>query len=251
MTLPGAQPETGGPIGHTYAALLVRAKPASFDALVAALRGIRFSGWVAPPDDEWIVVVAYQGDGTVASGRRGVLGVGALVAERLATTVLAVRVLVDRQLVIVAWSGSEELGRYSSDPSREPGADDEVMSEPMGVEYAEAFATAAGRPEVAEKLADELEEELDTDSVYESERLARVLRLLGLPSWLVAAASLPRDIPTGPRSKDLMRLGAGSPGVGGVLLGRAADVKRRRTPPPPAIADPPRMDGSGRDPWLS
>ena len=50
-------------------------------------------------------------------------------------------------------------------------------------------------------------QELDPDSVIESERLGRVLRLLRLPTWVVAAATLPRDIPTGPRTRDLIRLG--------------------------------------------
>jgi hypothetical protein len=164
--------------------------------------------------------------------------------------VVVARVRLDRQLVLAAFRGPDELGRYSSDPSREPGADDEVLAEPFGVEHAEAFAEAVGRADAAEELAEVLGEELDTDSVYESERLARVLGLLGLPRWIVAAGALPRHLPTGPRTKDLVRLGAGATGAKGVVQGRAAAAARRRMPPPPAIADPPRADDLGIDPWL-
>jgi hypothetical protein len=251
MTVPlsGANSDVGGPIGHTYGAVLVRADHAVSD-VVAALRGIRFSGWVAPADQGWIVAVARLGGGTAAAGRRGIVEVGALLAAELATTVLAVRVLLDRQLVLAAWSAGDELGRYSSDPSREPGADETVLTDPLGEEYAEAFAAACGRPDAAEELAEVLGEELDSDSVYESERLAQVLRLLGLPTWLVAAAALPRDLPTGPRSRDLVRLGAGMPGFAGRFLGGAVHVVRRRTTPPPVIADPPTSAGFTIDPWL-
>jgi hypothetical protein len=85
--------------------------------------------------------------------------------------------------------------------------------------------------------------------VIESERLASLLRLLGLPTWLVAAASLPHDVPTGPRAAEVTRLGAGRPGLLGWVRGRATDLVRRRRPPPPAVIDPPRGP-TDVDPWL-
>ncbi|KZE94940.1 hypothetical protein AVP42_00868 [Agromyces sp. NDB4Y10] len=246
--IPGSTPDGGGPIGETYGAALVRIGDESL--VVDALRGIRFTGWVAPAESGWVVALGDPGDGTVATARSGVLEVGAALAAALHTVVVVARVRLDRQLVLAAFRGPDELGRYSSDPSREPGADDEVLAEPFGVEHAEAFAEAVGRADAAEELAEVLGEELDTDSVYESERLARVLGLLGLPRWIVAAGALPRDLPTGPRTKDLVRLGAGATGAKGVVQGRAAAAARRRMPPPPAIADPPRADDLGIDPWL-
>jgi hypothetical protein len=245
---PGA--EAGGPAGHTYAAVLVRAGGAvTRERVFGALREIRFSGWLAPPEDGWLIAVAASGAGTVAAGRRGVAGVAQWLAGRLAATVVAVRVLADRQLVLAAWAQDAEIGRYVSDPSRDPGADDDVLPEPVGVGHAAAFAVACDRPEVADDLAEVLAEELDPESVIESERLARVLRLLRLPTWLVAAATLPRDVPTGPARRDLTRLGAGVPGPPGLLCQVAVDVVRRRRPPPPVITDVPR-GSSGVDPWL-
>jgi hypothetical protein len=245
---PGA--EAGGPAGHTYAAVLIRADGSSAHGdVLAALRQIRFSGWLGRPEDGWLVAVAAPAAGTVAAGRRGVLGVGAWLAGRLGGTVLALRVLADRQLLLAVFTGGEEAGRYVSDPSREPGADDDVLPDPLGAEHAAGFAAALGRPEVAGDLAEMLAESLDPDSVIESERLARVLRLLRLPTWPVAAATLPRDIPTGPRARDMTRLGAGVPGLPGRLAGGVAGVVRKRRPPPPAVTDAPRGD-SGMDPWL-
>jgi hypothetical protein len=162
--------------------------------------------------------------------------------------VLAIRVLIDRQLVLAAWVDGEELGRYVSDPSREPGAEKETLAEPLGLEYAEMFAAVAERPDAAGDLGELLADELDPDSVIESERLSKVLRLLGLPTWLVAAATLPKDIPTGPRGRDLTRLGAGRTGFGGRLAGRAAEVLRKRRRPPPVVTDAPK--GQRMDPWL-
>ncbi|HEU4467294.1 MAG TPA: hypothetical protein VFR98_12270 [Agromyces sp.] len=250
LPLPGATPEPEGVAGETYGAALVAADGATRDAVVGVLRDIRFTGWIAPPDGGWIVAIGDPGDGTVAADRRGVLEVAAVLADRLGTTAFAVRVRRDRQLVLAAWRGSEELGRYSSDPSDEPGADEQVLGEPYGADHADAFALAAGRSDAAEELADVLAEELDPDSVFESERLARVLGLLGMPRWLVASASLPRDIPTGPGAREVVRLGAGEPGAMGRLRGRAAAAARRRMAPPPAIAEPPRSDDLGIDPWL-
>lgn len=242
----GAGVEQNGPPGYTYGAVLIRTDDAA--AVTAALGEVRFSGWVAPPSDGWIVAVARAADGTVAAGRRGILGLGAWLADRFADPVLAFRVLVDRQLVLAAWVEGEELGRYVSDPAQEPGADKDVLSEPLGAEYAEAFAAAASTPDAAEDLGELLAEELDPDSVIESERLSRVLRLLSLPTWLVAAAALPKNVPTGPRARDLIRLGAGRTGVAGLVAGRAAEVIRKRRRPPPVVTDAPR--GPGMDPWL-
>jgi hypothetical protein len=177
-----------------------------------------------------------------------VIGVGEWLAQRLATTVAVVRVVDDRQLLLAIWSDGDEVGRYVSDPSHGLGQDD-VLSDPLGTEHAGAFAAALGRPEAADELAELLAEEFDPDSVIESERLAGVLRLLGLPGWLVAAASLPRDVPGGPRAADFTRLGAGVPGLRGRMVGRAAQVVRARRRPPPAVLDPPRSD-QNPDPWL-
>ncbi len=94
---------------------------------------------------------------------------------------LAVRVLHDRQLVLVCWAGGEEVARYVSDPSREPGADADVLDDALGVEDADALAEACGRPEAGEDLAEVLDEGLDPDEEIESERLSRVLGLAGSP----------------------------------------------------------------------
>jgi hypothetical protein len=242
----GTQHDAAGPAGYTYGVVLVRGDSA---AVLAALREVRFSGWLSRPQDGgWLVAVAASGDRAVASGRRGVVGVGEWLGTRLGVPVLAVRVLNDRQLALAGWLDGNETGRYLSDPSAEPGADKEILGEPLGAGNADAFAEAGGHPEAGEELAGVLAEELDPDSVIESERLARVLRLLGLPTWVVAAATLPRPIPTGPGPRELTRLGAGVPGLPGLAIGRAARAFRRRLPPP-IVTDVPR-GAAGMDPWL-
>ncbi|HET6532392.1 MAG TPA: hypothetical protein VFH03_17540 [Actinoplanes sp.] len=251
MVFPVSPParEVGGPPGHTYGAVLARTGDRTDADVLGPLRQIRFSGWLARPDQGWLTAVATPGGGTVAAGRRGVVGAGEWLAGRLPVPVLAVRVLADRQLALVMWADGAEIGRYVSDPSREPDAGDDVLPGPLGAEHAYAFADACGRPDAGDDLADVLADELDQDSVIESERLARVLRLLGLPTWVVAAATLPRDIPTGPRRRDLIRLGAGVPGALGRLCAGVVHPVRKRRPPPPVVADPPR-GSSGVDPWL-
>jgi hypothetical protein len=235
------------PSGYTYGAVAVRAADQR-DRLLSALRSIRFSGWVAPPDDGWVLAIAARAGGAVAAGRRGLMETGAELATELDTTVVAVRVLRDRQLVLAVWSGGDEVGRYVSDPAHGLD-DDDVLPMPIGSEHAGAFAAAAGVPEVAGELEELLAEELDPESVIESERLALVLRMLALPGWLVASVSLPHDVPGGPRAREFTRLGAGVPGVAGRLLGRAVEVVRSRRHVPPVLTDPPRAT-SGPDPWL-
>ena len=201
MTFPvGAVGEVGGPSGYTYAAVVMRVDdpPRSRDEVLAALRELRFSGWVAQPEDGWLGRRPGVGDGTAAAGRRGVAGIGESLADRFRATVVALRVVRDRQLLLVVWADGEEVGRYLSDPSFGLGPGDDTLPDAYGVAHGAAFAAACGRPENAEDLEELLGDELDTDSVFESERLAGVLRLLGLPRWLVAAPSLPRDVPTGP-----------------------------------------------------
>ena len=202
------------------------ARPGASYALVAVrgpsplpvLRELRFSGWLAAAGP-WHVVVASAVDRPVASGRRGVVGVGAALAAT-AATVLAIRVVDERQLLLVLWSDGTEAGRYDSMPDYDGSAD--AYGDPAGVDLAPALAAACDRPFAAPDLTDLLAEELDPDSRNESERLVDVLRLLDLPLWLVAVPSLPRDVPTGPAATAFTRL--------------RAPVRRRRWsswPPPP------------------
>lgn len=254
MYLPPVSPpsaEPGEPVGHSYGAVILPAGDLDHADLVAVLSGVHFSGWVAPPRDGWIVVLGDPGDGVVADERRGVIEVAALLAQRVPGPVLSARVRHDRQLGLVAWRAGEEVARYCSDPSREPGADEDVVGEPIGAEYAATFAELWDGMDAAEKLTELLEDELDPDSVFESERLRQVLRMLGLPAWIIAAGELPRRLPTGPRPSELTRLRAGRSGAGGRMVGTFVGRLRRRQHPPPVIADPPKGGGGmGFESWM-
>ena len=248
---PPSQPVADGePQGETYGAVILPEDGLTPDALIEALRGIRFSGWIAPPRDGWVVVLGDPGDGVVADDRRGVIEVGGVLAQQCTRPVLAVRVLRDRQLAIVAWHRGQEVGRYCSDPAREPGADKDVLDQPVGAELAEVLAELWHRVDALDELAELLDEELDPDSVYESERLRTLLRMLGLPAWVVAVGALPEDIQTGPKASELTRLRAGATGYTGRTLGPALRALRRRQTPPPVIADPPRSTGMGFEEWM-
>jgi hypothetical protein len=254
MVLGSGGDDLAGPSGYTYAAVVVRVDGAGSGRactrveVVGALKQIRFSGWVAQPEDGWLVVIAAHGHQTVATGRRGVIGVGEWLAGRLGAPILALLVVDDRQLVLAVWADGEEIGRYVSDPSY--GLDDDTLPDPLGVEHADAFAAACGHADAVEDLGELLAEGLDPDSVIESERLAGVLRLFGIRIWLVGVASLPHDVPAGPRAPDLTRLGAGREGFAGWLSGRVVDVVRRHRPPPPIFTDAPRGGDSEIEPWM-
>lgn len=237
-----------GSSGYSYGAVLVALTDTTPDAVAGVLRGIRFTGWIAPPQNGWIAVVGDPGEGIVADARAGVIEVGEEIARRMRGAVIALRVRRDRQLAIVAWRDGDEIARYCSDPAQEPDAAREVLTEPVGAEGAPEIAAAAGRPDAAELLSEILDDEIDTDSVFESERLRRVLDLLGLPRWIVAAGELPQDIPTGPRSAELTRLRAGATGVAGLMRNVLIGRLRRRKTAPPVIAEPPT--GGGFDEWM-
>lgn len=238
------------PNGYSYGVVLVAAEPSEAPRVQELLQELRFTGWVTARE-KWIIALGQPGDGVVAAKRRGVIEVAAAIAAELGGVVFALRVHNDRQLAIVAWQAGEEIGRYCSNPAVEPGAGKDVLSDPVGSEYAEAFAQACGRPEAATELGALLEEELDPDSVYESERLLAALKLLGMPRWLVAAGELPADIMTGPRTKEMLRLRVGRKKIAGVLLNMAlVKKKRRRRTPPPVIADPPTAAASGYESWM-
>lgn len=244
MAVPmSVSPHSDRPGGFSYAAVLLslRAGADLPQALLPVLGRLRFDGWVAPAEDGWVAVVPARA-GAVAAERRGVVGVAEALAAELGLTTVAVRVLDDRQLVLVAWDAGQEVLRYVSDPSREPGAAEDVLDDPYGGEAAGAVAAACGRPHAGEELEELLSEALDPDEEIESERLSRVLRLLGLPSWLVNAWRLPRALPTGPGRRELVRLRAGRTGPMGRLAGAAARLGRRWRPPPPVLLDPPRGD---------
>lgn len=287
MSIPlvGAGGGVGGPVGYTYAALVARVGavgvriPEDFvaggdgapagpsagssagssapardrvparGAVLEALRDSRFTGWVGGDEGGWLAAVPEDGAGAVASGRRGVVDLAAHLAASLGAAVVALRVVADRQLLVAVFDGAEEVGRYVSDPSVGKPSDDDTLPDPIGAEHAAAFAAVCGVPDAADDLAELLAEELDPDSVIESERLAGVLRLLGLPGWLVAASSLPRDVPAGPRADALTRLGAGADGVAGRLRGRAAAVVRRRRGPADPVPEG-RQGPSDADLWM-
>lgn len=254
MALPppsGIPGHVGGPDGYSYGAILVAGEDDAAD-IAEVLRGIRFTGWIAPPRGGWLVVVGDPGAGVVARKRAGVIEAAETVAAHVPGPVFAIRVRRDRQLGIVAWQVGAEVGRYSSDPSREPNAGDDVLAEPVGIAYATLFAALADRSAASDELTELLSERSDPRRFYESERLRTVLRLLGMPDWLVAVGALPRDVPTGPRAREFTRLRAGTTGAVGVFRHAVVKRVRRDRIPSPIIADPPResMGMDGIEPWM-
>jgi hypothetical protein len=239
-------------VGESYGAFLVRTTGTDVDIagiIREVLPSIRFTGWITPEQDGRIVVIGHPGAAVVASKRRGIVEVASVVAARTMTPVLAIQVKEDRQLALVAWEDGEENARYCSDPSREPDADDDVLDSPVGAEGAAVLARVCGKDEkAADELEELLDEGIDPDSTSESERLRTVMRLLDLPSWLVAIGSLPRRLSIGPTKASMTRLRAGRTGLLSVALNDPVRRVREKWSPPPIIDDPPSMDMSGFDP---
>lgn len=162
---------------------------------------------------------------------------------------IAIRVVDDRQLALGLWRDGQDHTRYLSDPAYGL-VDETVLPDAVGLEETVALAEACDRADRAEELMELLADDLDHDSVLESERLRAVLELLGLPGWIVASAALPKWVPTGPPVRELTRLRVGRSGPLGLLLGVPVRWVRRRRTPPPIVADPPPMSEMPDDPWL-
>ncbi|MFZ0160395.1 MAG: hypothetical protein WAL50_15320 [Kineosporiaceae bacterium] len=235
MSLPITGPD--GPTvgsGCTYAGIFVCAERAG---VLGYLAERRFSGWLGPQECDWVLAVPEEVVAAVAGDGTDLLALAVGLARRLGTVTVAARVERDRVLRLDAWDGTddqdtqepEHLGSYLSDPTVDA-PDEEVYPEPVGAHHAPRYAEACGHPEVSDELTELLAEELDPESVFESERLDSVLRLLDLPRWLVAVTSLPGDVPSGPRRSELVRLGAGREGVTGRVAGAMTGVVRRRLP---------------------
>lgn len=267
MTIPSPQPpDPAAIVGHSYSGLFVRA---DHDAVLDRLTEHRFSGWLGPQEGSWVLAVAEKPGGPVAGSGLSLLSLAGTLAQELSTVTIAARVERDRMLRLDGFDGSTDreptvhrapqtmlddfgniievpgdepdedgdgdapssLGSYVSDPTLDHPGDDEVFPEPSGAWHAERYARACGRDEVAEELQELLAEHLDTESVLESERLDTVLRLLDLPRWLISAQSLPGDLPVGPRKSELVRLGAGRSGAGGLVMGAVTGALRKRRRP--------------------
>lgn len=225
MAYPIPQPAgSDDPVGYSYAALVVRA---SRDDALRHAEQLRFTGWVGPQEDGWVALVPATPRGRVAKPAAALETVAADLARAGETVTLSASVSRDRVLRLGLWDGSHELGRYVSNPAAETPDDDEASPDAEGSEHAEAFAAACGRPEVAERLEEVLAEFLDEENEIESERLSRVLTLLGMPRWVVAATSLPKDVPGGPAASEFTRLGAGRTGIGGRARGLVTGVAPR------------------------
>ncbi len=221
--------------GYTYAGLFVCAER---DIVLDHLTDRRFSGWLGPQESAWVLAVPEETGAAVAGDGMNLSTLAAGLAHSLGTVAVMVRVERDRVLRLEGWDGTgdhgyqepEHLGSYVSDPSADAPDDEEMYPEPVGAHHARRYAEACGHPEVGDDLTELLAEELDPESVFESERLDSVLRLLDLPRWLIAASSLPGDVPSGPRRSEMVRLGAGREGAPGRVAGTMTGILRRRFP---------------------
>lgn len=225
--------------GHSYRGLVVRA---ARGPVLELARTLRFTGWVGPQEGPDVVLVAEGETGVVAGRGRDLEDAGAALAGL--GPVLLVTVVADRLLALVLLGGEEPL-RYLSEPSVLDPEDDD---QPRGAHHAPEIARAFGVPRAAGELRDVLAEVLDSEHYIESERLGRVLSLLGLPGWLVSCRTLPRAMSVGPDRSALTRLRAGRSGAGGLVPGWATGRVRRARQALSRVPDGPRPDGDAAGP---
>jgi hypothetical protein len=230
----------GDPQGYSYRALVVRA--AHREVLAEAGRA-RFSGWVGPQQGRDVVLVPSADHLLVAGGGRDLEGLGEVLAAH--GPVLVVEVVRDRLLSLVLLRAGEEPLRYLSDPSV---LDEDDLDEPRGVHHAGPLARAFGEPTVEGELAEALAEGLDPEHDIESERLERVLALLGLPAWVLSAWGMPRRVSAGPDPSAFTRLRAGAGGVAGRAQGWLVEPARRLRQRVSRRPDGPRPDGLAAGP---
>ncbi len=214
----------GGPAGFTYCGIFFSG---TREAVLAALQERRFSGWVGPQEGDWVVAVPTRTHGAVAGAKMTAADLAQQVSALTGRGALAVTVEQDKLLILWAYNAGQDVGEYVSDPTVQRPYDETAGMEPEGAENAPSVAAACGKPEAGEDLESLLAEEL-TESVNESERLTAIVRLLGIPDWIVASASLPKDVPGGPRAKEFTKLGAGKEGVAGALSGTVKGIVRKK-----------------------
>jgi hypothetical protein len=237
-------------VGESYAGVYITAPR---DAVVADLAAAGFTGFVGPQEGDWVLAVATNARGTVAARRRTIDLLARDLATDLGTVAIAVEVDRDRRLRLWAFEADERIGRFDSAPEDD---DDPAVGQIPLDEFGEPLPAAmlalggSGAECAAELVrvcvvprvrgdeepdpADELEELLDeelTESESESDRLRAALRLLALPTWLIASASLPKDVPGGPRAGQVLHLRAGRTGLAGLTLGALSERTRRRFKP--------------------
>jgi len=210
---------------YSYAGVVVRADRST---LLTELTSVGFSGWVGPAEEDWVVLVCRRLRGAVSARGDDLEALAAHVAGVCGGPAVAAHVHRDRVLRLGWWDGPAEIGRYLSDPAYGADEDDVVFPEPVGVEHAAAFAGACGRPDAAEELEETLGELLDPEEQTESERLWSVLRLVGLPVWLVASTTLPKDVPGGPAAREVTLLFRGRTGRAAAVAAWLTGRQRRR-----------------------
>ncbi|GAB2623450.1 hypothetical protein GCM10027067_39650 [Pseudactinotalea suaedae] len=226
-----------GVAGLSYSGVYAAAER---DRVIAALGELRFTGYIGPQEGTWVLSIAGNPLGKVAGQKRRIHDVARDLAATLDVVTLAAEVSQDSRLRVWAFDGEDALPSYDSHPPEEDEAggmalDDfgnPIMSGGGGFVDNEMVAVSLlstfGAEDPDGTLGELLDEDLGEDT-NESERLTSVLRVLGLPTWIVSSDSLPRRVPGGPDKGEMLRLGAGKPGVQGFF----ADALRRPARPRP------------------
>lgn len=226
-----------GGAGLSYSGVYVAADRGD---VLAALGELRFTGYVGPQEEAWIVAISGNPLGKVARKKRRIEDVARDLAVTLETVTLAAEVADDTRLRLWAHDGVDALPPYDTDPAGDgPGTltlDDfgnPVLDGGGFVDHemlAQSLLATFGAQDEDDALAELLAEDLGEDT-SESERLTGILRILGLPTWIVSSDSLPRRVPGGPDKDEVTRLGAGKPGVQGRFaeaLTKPARPKRKK-----------------------
>jgi hypothetical protein len=226
-----------GEAGLSYAGVYTAAER---DHVIAALGEMRFTGYVGPQEGAWVLAVVGNPLAKVASKKRRVDDVARELAATLEVVTLAVEVDKDERLRLWGFDGATHLPVYDSRPPEGDGAPGGIVLDDFGNPVvgaggfvdnemiAVSLLAAFDADDEDGKLAELLDEDLG-EGTNESERLTGILRVLGLPTWIVSSDSLPRRVPGGPEREQVLKLGAGKPGVQGWF----ADALRRPARPRP------------------
>lgn len=237
-------------VGESYAGVYLAA---TRDAAAAGLVETAFTGFVGPQEGDWVLAVATNARGTVAAGKRTIDTLARDLAADLGAVAIAVEVDRDKRLRLWAYESGERIGSFDSAPEDDGElAVGQIPLDEFGDPLPEAMLAlgGSGAQSAAELVrvcvgpgapddeesdpADDIEELLGeelTESESESDRLRSVLRLLTLPTWLIASTSLPKDVPGGPRAGQVLHLRAGRTGVAGLTLGALSERTRRKFKP--------------------